>query len=192
MTSNLTPNKSDMRNGILFIPDISGYSRFVKETDATEGATVIASLLDALIGANRLAFEISEIEGDAILFYRHGKPYSVNLILRQFERMIKSFNDVKNTLSKSHPQVSHLSLKLIVHYGPIATFSVRGFSKLYGSAVVEAHRLLKNNVDSNSYVLITDAYFQASINKLTLDEKTVSQCEIYSDVGELCYTFFKN
>lgn len=42
------------KNGILFIPDISGYSRFVKETDAEEGATIVAALLDALIGANRL------------------------------------------------------------------------------------------------------------------------------------------
>jgi len=182
----------EMKNGILFIPDISGYSRFVKETDATEGAVVMAALLDAMIEANTLGFEISEIEGDAILFYKHGKPFPVNIILDQFDRMVNAFNNVKESLAATYPQVAGLSLKLIVHYGPIATYSIRGFSKLYGKAVVEAHRLLKNNVDLASYVLITDSYLQAGRNNFAgLDEQSVSQCEMY-DVGNLCYTFYKN
>lgn len=184
-----------MENGIIFMPDISGYSHFVKETDTGEGATIVAALLDALISENHLSFEISEIEGDAILFYRHGKAFPVRMILQQFNQMLRSFNDVKERFMIAYPQIASLSLKLIVHYGSLAMYSVRGFAKLYGKAVVEAHRLMKNNVDSDTYVLVTDAYMQESGNSAPDGAPTgnsVQQCENYSDIGKLCYTFFPN
>lgn len=182
-----------MENGIIFMPDISGYSHFVRETDTGEGATIVAALLDALITENHLSFEISEIEGDAILFYRHGKAFPVQMILQQFNQMLRSFNAVKERFMTTYPQIASLSLKLIVHYGTLAMYSVKGFAKLYGKAVVEAHRLMKNNVDSDTYVLVTDAYMQESGNAAPDGDpagNSVKQCENYSDIGKLCYTFF--
>jgi hypothetical protein len=180
-----------MKKGMLFIPDISGFSRFVQETDTNAGATVVAELLEAIINANALSLEISEIEGDAVLFYRHGRTYPVSIILHQFQQMLKSFNTAKRKLHTAFPQVSSLSLKLIVHYGTIAMYSVKGFAKLYGKAVVEAHRLMKDQVAADTYVLVTDAYIQETGNGL-MDEPPGSsqQCEIYGDLGKLCYTFF--
>lgn len=56
--------------GILFIPDISGFSEFVKNTQSKKGAEIIAQLLDVILQNNCLSFDISEIEGDAALFYK--------------------------------------------------------------------------------------------------------------------------
>ena len=54
--------------GLLFIPDISGFTRFVNETEIGHSRLIIQELLEILINANQIGLEVSEIEGDAILF----------------------------------------------------------------------------------------------------------------------------
>ena len=56
--------------GLLFIPDISGFTRFVTETEIGHSRLIIQELLEVLINANESGLEVSEIEGDAILFYK--------------------------------------------------------------------------------------------------------------------------
>ncbi|QMW05014.1 DUF2652 domain-containing protein [Spirosoma foliorum] len=60
------------KKGTILIVDISGYSQFVKQANNITGASVIASLLGSIIRNNTLDFQLSEIEGDAILFYKYG------------------------------------------------------------------------------------------------------------------------
>lgn len=60
--------------GLLFIPDISGFTRFVNETEIGHTRLIIQELLETLINANQLGLDVSEIEGDAILFYKFGPP----------------------------------------------------------------------------------------------------------------------
>ena len=54
--------------GLLFIPDISGFSRFVNTVELEHSRFIIQQLLEVLIRANDSGLQISEIEGDAILF----------------------------------------------------------------------------------------------------------------------------
>ena len=58
--------------GLIFIPDISGFSRFVTRTEIDHSRLIVQELLETLIEANEIGLEVSEIEGDAILFYRYG------------------------------------------------------------------------------------------------------------------------
>ena len=55
---------------LLFIPDISGFTQFVSETEISHSQHIIEEVLEAIIDANEIDLEISEIEGDAILFFR--------------------------------------------------------------------------------------------------------------------------
>ena len=59
--------------GLLFIPDISGFTKFVHETEIDHSRLIIQELLEILINANQIGLEVSEIEGDAILFYKFGE-----------------------------------------------------------------------------------------------------------------------
>jgi len=69
--------------GLLFIPDISGFTRFINETEIDHSRLIIQELLELLINANDVGLEISEIEGDAILFYKFGEtPQLENCISR--------------------------------------------------------------------------------------------------------------
>ena len=104
---------------IVFIPDISGFSNFVKATDSKKGAGIISQLLDVILQNICLSFDISEIEGDAVLFYKFGKPFSIPSILSQYEALLDQFNVKLEELAVEMPAVRKLSLKLIVHYGVI-------------------------------------------------------------------------
>ncbi|WP_437373562.1 DUF2652 domain-containing protein [Maribacter litoralis] len=178
--------------GIIFIVDISGYSKFVKEIDNEIGAIVISDLLHTIIKANYLSFRISEIEGDAILFYKLDHIYPVGKILLQFEVMLKAFNKRINYYKDLYHYVNTLSLKLVVHYGTIGKFSINGFNKLFGKTLVEAHRLLKNSIPYKTYTLITKTY-QEKLKQLELDSSkyidTVQHYDQY-DIGKLHYSFY--
>ena len=56
--------------GLIFIPDISGFTRFINETDIEHSRLIIQELLELLINENKINLQISEVEGDAILFYK--------------------------------------------------------------------------------------------------------------------------
>ncbi|MEM6380660.1 MAG: DUF2652 domain-containing protein, partial [Bacteroidota bacterium] len=55
---------------VLFIPDISGFTRFVKTTERNHSRHIISELLELLIDENDIGLTVAEIEGDAILFYK--------------------------------------------------------------------------------------------------------------------------
>ncbi|WP_416440005.1 DUF2652 domain-containing protein [Leeuwenhoekiella sp. A16] len=177
--------------GIVFIVDISGYSKFINQIDASNGIRIISRLFHSIIDQNQLEFKISEIEGDAILFYRFGAPVSSEEILDQFKTMLSSFQQQIKDLQKYFPIVADMGLKAIVHYGKMSEYAIQNFYKLFGRILVDAHRLLKNNIPENTYVLITKEYIDAL--KKNGIESTIScgyqQCELY-DIGNLCYTYF--
>jgi hypothetical protein len=178
------------KKGTLLIVDISGYSRFVKQADNTAGANVISSLLGSIIRNNILDFQVSEIEVDAILFYKYGSAQPVTAMLSQFEQMLAAFNDQIEQLKINCPQAAMLSIKMVTHFGAIAEFMLGRFRKIYGQVVVEAHRLLKNHIHSHTYALVTHQYFQQELPYNIDQWEGKSQlCEVY-DVGELCYTYF--
>ena len=78
--------------GLLFIPDISGFSKFVNEVEIEHSRFIIQQLLDLLINANDSGLEISEIEGDAILFYKFGEPDQLESLYNQVEKMFRAFH----------------------------------------------------------------------------------------------------
>lgn len=149
--------------GLLFIPDISGFTRFVNEIEIEHSRHIIQQLLEVLINANNLGLEISEIEGDAILFYRFGQPLELEAIYKQVEKMfcefhrhINAYDSRKICQCKACVSAVDLTLKVITHYGEFTTYNVKNFSKLIGRDVIVAHQLLKNDIEQHEYWLVTD------------------------------------
>ena len=185
--------ESKVVEGTIIMPDISGFSRFVDTTDVDTGKMIISKLLNAIIKTNVLDLQISEIEGDAVLFFKYGKRISANDILHQFCLMKEVFNQEVKFLEEEFQLNIDLSLKLIAHYGPLAQYNIGKFEKLYGQTVIEAHQLLKNSVNSNTYVLLSDALLDSEENsELKKLNKFVENtiCEVYDDIKKICYTFF--
>jgi Protein of unknown function (DUF2652) len=82
--------------GLLFIPDISGYTQFINNTEIEHSRFIIQELLELLINSNHINLKISEIEGDAILFYRFGDTPSIEEMYRQVETMFCNFHKYIN------------------------------------------------------------------------------------------------
>ena len=148
--------------GLLFIPDISGFSRFVAETEIDHSRLIIQELLEILINANNMGLEISEIEGDAILFYKFGDPPAPTEIYRQVEKMFVEFHrsiiayeQRRYCQCKACMSAINLTLKVITHYGEFTGYNVKNFSKLIGKDIIVAHQLLKNDIQQHEYWLIT-------------------------------------
>ena len=55
------PSKS-----LLFVPDITGFTKFVNNTEIDHSQHIISELLENIIDSNQLDLEVSEIEGDAV------------------------------------------------------------------------------------------------------------------------------
>ena len=153
--------------GLLFIPDISGFTQFVNEVEIEHSRFIIQELLEILIKANDLGLEISEIEGDAILFYKFGEPQNLESLYRQVEKMFLAFHGYliaydhrKICQCKACISAIDLSLKIITHYGEFTPLNVQRFNKLIGKDIIVAHQLLKNDIAQHEYWLVTKSLLQ--------------------------------
>ncbi len=153
--------------GLLFIPDISGFTRFVNESEIEHSRFIIQELLEVLINANETGLEISEIEGDAILFYKFGSPLELQKLYGQVEKMFTAFH--RHLYAYEHRRLCQcsacvsaidLTLKVISHYGEFTSYNVKNFSKLIGRDIIVAHQLLKNDIDQHEYWLVTESLLQ--------------------------------
>ncbi len=60
------------RKGLVFIPDVSGFTELVRGTDMITGKNITQELLSTILKHNVLSLKIAEIEGDVIFFYNYG------------------------------------------------------------------------------------------------------------------------
>ena len=59
--------------GLLFIPDISGFSRFVSQTEIEHSRLIIQELLESLINANQMGLEVSEVGCVSDLYFAYSE-----------------------------------------------------------------------------------------------------------------------
>ncbi len=151
-----------MSKSLLFIPDISGFTKFVQTTEVEHSQHVIAELLEVLIAANTQDLQLAEIEGDALFFYKEGEIPSQEKLLAQIETMFTAFYSHLKLLEKNRICPCHacatapeLQLKIVAHCGELQFIEVQGNRKPFGKQVIEAHRLLKNSIDSENYALVS-------------------------------------
>jgi len=150
---------------LIFIPDISGYTKFITETETKHAKHIITELLEVIIKADKLKMQVSEIEGDAVLFYRKGDPPELNDLISQAKKMFVDFHTHLKIIQRDNVcqcgacrSSVNLTLKFVSHYGTLEEVTIQNFSKIMGSDVILAHRLLKNSIVDDEYLLITEDY----------------------------------
>lgn len=153
-----------MKNSLLFIPDISGFTHFVQNTEIEHSQHVIAELLEIIISANELQLELAEIEGDALFFYKENSIPSQEALFAQAEKIftafyshLKRFETQRICPCNACSRAINLNLKIVVHAGEIQFMNVNENRKPFGASVIEAHRLLKNNIPSDNYFLLSNS-----------------------------------
>jgi hypothetical protein len=153
------------KNALIFIPDISGFTRFINSTEIDHSKHIIEELVEVVLHANEMNLNVSEIEGDAILFYKFGEAPAPDEIARQSKIFFLNFHNYLKQIEKDSvcqcgacSTVSQLTLKFFLHYGEIAVSQIRDHTKIVGKNVIIVHRLMKNSIQSDEYLLMSKAY----------------------------------
>jgi len=190
------PPSSSMQPVLLLLADVGGYTRFMLEHRKAQehGQIIIATLLDAILSQARAPVEVSRLEGDAVfMFARDGDgareeiaralPERIGAFFGEFEAARDVLAGTAICRCSACANVGSLELKVIVHAGEAVLSSHAGRTDLHGVDVILAHRLLKNTVPVDEYLLLTDAALEAV--PLADPAALERRVETYPDIGEV-------
>src|SRR6476646_1621229 len=115
----------------ILIPDISGFTEFMRTSELAHSSHAIHIFIDAILNTVGEEYEVSEIEGDAVLFIKRGPPPARQEILATCLKIFNAFH-FKRKWMRQHiicpccacQAVVNLTLKFVVHYGPVAEIKV--------------------------------------------------------------------
>jgi len=184
-------------NATILIPDISGFTEFMSTTELEHGSHAINALLDAIVKAVDDEYEISEIEGDAVLMFKRGPAPSKKEILDTCLKIFNAFHFQRKWMEQhtvcpcgTCQAIINLTVKFVVHHGPVGEMKVGRFITLSGREVIVAHRLLKNSIPSNEYVLVTEKLLQHSPDSSEHFEMEWSGLsDEFASLGKVDYSF---
>jgi hypothetical protein len=180
----------------LVIADISGYTRFLTDSELEHGNGIIADLLNSIIDATTAPLALSSIEGDAVFLYGEmAEGMYGQTILESVELLYCAFADaladqVLNTTCECNAcvNIKGLGLKIVMHCGEYALSTVGGMTTLSGPDVIAVHRLLKNRIIEDTgiehYFLITDQCVKA-LEVESVVASWTPHTEEYEHIGEV-------
>jgi len=182
--------------GHFVIADISGYTRFLTDSELEHANGIVAELLNAIINTVHAPLTVSSVAGDAVLMYgsvpegTSGQSVleSVELLYCAFASALETM--VLNTTCQCNAcaNISSLGLKIVMHCGEYVTTNIGGNETLSGPDVIAVHRLLKNGIVAETgiqdYMFVT----QPCVEDLGIERIVAGWTEHkeeYEHVGEL-------
>jgi hypothetical protein len=166
--------------GFIVLLDISGYTRFVRSHNVRQvpvygkhlrrlseahAEQVVTALLETLIDTMGDMLRVEKLEGDAVLFSAipdNADAFVLPLVDRlqkifpAFHERIHELAFCRTCLCDCCNQMGQLRVKGIAHFGGFLIKEVHGLRELAGQELIRAHRLLKNQVVSNEYLMLTE------------------------------------
>ena len=191
-------NDDSVKNVFLMIADISGYTQFMVSTglEVKHSQYIISQLIESIIHQINIPLEISKLEGDAVFLYatKANDPDTCALtrkevgekLLRFFSAFHDRLTEIKQANNCACGACSHidvLKLKIVAHSGEALFYQIDQFNELSGKDVILVHRLLKNSVAVDEYILMTDAAY--SDIEFPVQLKVQEGTEDYEHLGEV-------
>lgn len=188
---------------ILIITDISGYTQFMLSNRQTliHGQFIITELTKAIIAQVKIPLEISKLEGDAVFLYamkKNGISWQEisSQIGQKLLSFLAAFSDKLLELDQSNTCpcnacifAKNLTLKIVVHSGEALLYQIGKFEELSGVDVIIVHRLLKNSVPAQEYILLTEEAYRDV--QFPVEIPVTPGEENYDDIGKIkTYVFF--
>jgi 2-polyprenyl-3-methyl-5-hydroxy-6-metoxy-1,4-benzoquinol methylase len=182
---------------IFFIADISGYTRYIvsNEKEMVHSQIIIKDLINSIIQEIRAPMQVIRLEGDAIFLYVDKGDPMIRWELVQatlMETLITFFRVFSNKISEltlhkictcnACNNVEKLKLKIVAHSGKTLFFTVNDILELTGTAPIIIHRLLKNSVTADEYVLMTESAYQ---DLMVPEDEVELGSENYAELGTI-------
>jgi len=184
-------------NVIFFIADISGYTRFIitNDKELVHSQIIIKDIMNSIMEEIDLPLEVFKLEGDAVFLYADkDHPYIPWDSVKEsmVEKIIELFHIFAHKISEltlhkictcnACNNIEKLALKIVAHSGKTVFFKVQNILEMSGKDAIVIHRLLKNSVEADEYLLLTESAF----DDLNLDINTVQPSEeTYDDIGTI-------
>ena len=185
---------------LIFIPDISGFTKFVTTTEVEHSGHIIAELLELLIDANELDMTLAEIEGDALFYFKNEVVPSKQDLMKQIKKMFIRFHS--HLKAYEHNRICNcgacttapdLNLKFIIHAGVVDFIHIKDLKKPYGQEVILAHRLMKNNVPIDDYALLSgplNEHYEENNSEDLVPDLSPQNSEYEYDLGVVKYKYY--
>ena len=186
----------DIETGFFFISDITGYTRFLTQSELGHAKEILDAIFDSILEHVEAPLAVSKVEGDAIFCYVPDRllkqPGSMLNAMEatyfEFRRQLRLM-DINTTCDcNACVNMNELDLKIFIHHGEYILQDVAGSSELAGADVILVHRLMKNTVTEvtglGAYGLITQAAIDA-VGTTGAAEGMAEHVEHYEDFGEV-------
>ena len=156
---------------VLVVADISGYTNFMLSHDKAlvHSQIIVKELIETLIRQIDIPLRLVELEGDALFMYAAKTVDSsawglrgqrlverIEQMFTAFGRSIIEIGSYSMCRCQACSNISELKLKIVAHSGEGLLSEVGGFPVLSGVDTIIVHRLLKNSVELDEYVLMTE------------------------------------
>ena len=186
----------------LVIVDISGYTQFIRseKMSAVHAEEIIFDLLETVIDKAAYPLTLNKLEGDAALLYADLKDDEA-AVARDVACQAQAFFDVfyerARLLSTERAdcdcnacqRILDLRIKTFLHYGEVVFKKIRQFEEMAGEDVIIAHRLVKNSIPSNEYILMTESFYQLAGDLPDMNMETRN--EFYEELGAVDIKVFQ-
>ena len=184
------------QQGFLIISDITGYSKYVNESELEHARDSLTALLNILIDHTKSPLVLSKLEGDAVFSYAPAGGFlQGQSLLDMIESTYASFRKslelmVLNTTCTCNAcrNLPNLDLKFFVHFGSYMTQKLGTFTELVGNDVNLVHRLAKNHIKEQTGFKAYAAFTQSVMDALGLadfQKSLTPHRETFADVGEV-------
>lgn len=187
---------NNMQEMFFVIADISGYTQFMltSRTELVHSQGIISDLLNAVIAQVEIPLTIAKFEGDAVFMYaakedKHNWQAVKEMLGNKLFAFIESFDKKLQELAnanicpcKACLGMNKLKLKVVSHYGQALKYEIAGHAELSGVDVIIVHRLLKNHLPVNKYILLSET----AQKQLKIERQWQKTVESYiEDVGDV-------
>lgn len=187
----------EIKRVALVLVDISGYTNFMRmhTTSLLHAEIIITELLEAVLDQAEYPLTLSKLEGDAAFLYaildENGQArLAAEDILQQVRAFFDAFRAKERSLiacdtcsCEACNNIGQLKLKAFLHTGQAVIKRIRQFEELGGEAAILIHRLLKNSISSNEYILMTSDFYSLSNGLAELSPET--RLEFSDGIGEV-------
>jgi len=191
------------REVLLMIADISGYTEFMVSSglEIEHSQKIITELIQAIIEQVHIPLEVSKLEGDAVFLYavKEGDDYNwadvtgtvgekLLLFFEAFHRKLSTLGGGATCTCGACSNLAALKLKIVVHSGAALFYQINQFNELSGGDVILVHRLLKNSITHDEYILMTEsAYSDIEFPGEILLERGTEEYEHLGSYNTLVY-----
>lgn len=177
--------------GFLVCADITGYTKYLDESELEHASGILSELLDLLLGEVRSPLRLSRVEGDAVISYApRVDGLSPQILVDRIEGTYVAFRRALDQIlvntscsCRACGNLSNIDLKFVVHHGEFVVQRLASQDELVGSDVNLLFRLTKNSIKealgTTGYLALTDA----AVAALDLPRYVADLTEHFEDDG---------